>query len=237
MFSRRTVLMGAAAGAVIGATVPTAALATPVAAISQPCYSHAYPGGSQPAVITLTGGIPNARFLVAASYPGYAPGSGTAGSTTGTFDAAGNATATIENLSPRKSGIEPVKGETVTFTVQEYTPENPSPAPVVIGTTLITNAAIDVSTTPRQPNRPRRIAVSGSAFANQKLTGFVVRGKGSRVLRKIQLGKGDICGYVSRKAVVAPRNYSTGTYTLYVNPGGKLNKSKALAYSFRIYRF
>jgi hypothetical protein len=57
------------------------------------------------------------------------------------------------------------------------------------------------------------------------------------VLRRISLGTANVCGFVTRKAVVAPRSFRNGTYRLYVNAGSTLNKPASLAYSFRISSF
>jgi hypothetical protein len=227
--TRRTALLGALASTVVLA-VPAAASATTIT-LDQACYSHVPIGDSQPVVVTLTGGTPGARFLLSAFRGGDV--NRTADSTTGTFDAAGNATATLTNVHASESGIEPLKGEKVQFAVHDYGIPGSTDVPVA-GEALLTNIALDVSVKPLSPSKPRRVTVSGSPLANQKLYGFIVKGKGTKVLRRISLGTSNVCGYATAKAVVAPTNLKSGTYTLYVNAGTKLDKAKAVSGSFRI---
>jgi hypothetical protein len=230
--SRRTSSFAAAAGAAVLLAVPAAASAV-TGTISQPCYSHIPLKGSDPVVVTLAGGTPGADYIVAATVPGK--GLGSAGSATGTFDAAGNATAQITDVFPPGGSIDPIKGGRIDLSVTDYgTPDTPVDTP--IGSTLITNIALDVNTKPRNPRSARRVTVSGTPFANQPVYGFITRGSSSTVLRRISLGRGNVCGWVSKKAVVAPSPYREGTFKLYVNAGKKLNKSAAIESSFRIYR-
>lgn len=105
---------------------------------------------------------------------------------------------------------------------------------VPIGSALITNLALSISSTPRSPRAHRKVAVSGTPFANQTLYGFVTKPGSSVVLRRVPLGRANACGYVSARRVIAPRRYRRGSYRLYVNAGPKLHRSKALAFAFRI---
>ena len=80
------------------------------------CYSHVPTNGSEPVVVSLTGGVPGTGFVVAATIPGKAEG--TAGSTSGTYDAAGNATAVITDIRTPSGTIDPVKGGTIALSVR-----------------------------------------------------------------------------------------------------------------------
>lgn len=225
---RRTLLAGAAV-AVAGLAAPGTALAV-TGTVAKPCFSHIPTKGSEPLVVALTGGTPGADYILAASVPG-GPGTGSAGSTTGTFDGAGNATAQIENVYPPGGTINPTAGRKVDLTVQDY---GAGGQEVPIGSALITNLTMSISSTPRSPRAHRKVAVSGTPFANQTLYGFVTKPGSSVVLRKVPLGHANACGYVSASRVIAPRTYRKGSYKFYVNAGPKLQKSKALAFSFRI---
>jgi hypothetical protein len=221
----------------IGAAVATAAVAFPSAAmavtgtISAPCYSHIVAQGSQPVVVGLTGGTPGAGFVMAATAPGK--GLGSQGSTSGTFDAAGNALATITDIFPPSGSIDPLKGDVVAITIKDFgvTPT----VDTLLGQTLITNLGLDVSTTPRNPRAKRTVRVSGTPFAAKKLYGFVVKGTSRKILKRFSIGTGNVCGYASTKAVVAPKTFKKGTYRLYVNAGTKLDKPNAIMSGFRIF--
>jgi hypothetical protein len=229
---RRTSLLGAAAGAAVLLAIPATASAV-TGTISQPCYSHIPLKGSDPVVVALTGGTPGANYLVYATVPGK--GSGSAGSVSGTFDEAGNATASITDVFPPGGSIDPIKGRAITLAVKDYGVAGDA-VETPLGQTLITNIALDVKTKPRNPRSARKVTVSGTPFAGQPVYGFITKGSSNRVLRRFSLGTGDVCGYTSKKAVVAPTNYAAGTYKLYVNAGAKLNKSAAIQSGFRIYR-
>ena len=230
----RTSLPAALAAAAISlAAVPAVGAAAPAATLDRPCYAHVPTQGSQPIVATLTGGTPGAGFVFAATGPGKPTGS--AGSVSGTFDAAGNATAQIENVAPPSGTIEPTQGQRVFLSVTDSGAGN---AVTPVGSVLVTNIAITVAATPRNPHSRRLVRVSGgSVFAGQSLYGFVVKPGSSHVLRRVRLGKANACGYVSARAVVAPGSYRSGSYRLYVNAGRSLRKSRAIGYAFRISRF
>lgn len=222
------------AAALLGlAAIPAAGTAAAIAP-SAPCYATLYddskPSGQklqwQPMTGTITGGTPNGRFQI------YGVG-GKAGSQVGTFDAAGNAAYTITSYS--SPGINPSAGRTVKLEVKEFAA---GASPVTGSTSVkVSTVAVDVATRPSSPRAKRVVRVSGTPFAGQRLYGFIVRGsKSSRVLKRISLGKANACGYARTKAVVAPSNYRTGSYRLYINAGKKLDKSKAIANGFRIFR-
>ena len=60
---------------------------------------------------------------------------------------------------------------------------------------------------------------AGRAFARKTLYGFVTKPGSGKVLRRVKLGKANVCGYVKTKEVVAPRGSGGGNYVLYVNAG------------------
>lgn len=204
--------------------VPATASAV-TATTNQQCYSRLPGQGSQPVVVTLAGGTPNAPFLVVATLPNKAPGG--AGSVSGAFDAAGNAVAQIANLSP--GTIAPSSGRKVSLSVRQAGgPDEP------IGEVRVTTLSVSIAAKPRSPRARRLVKVSGTPFAGQRLYGFIVKPNTSRVLRRISLGRANACGYVSARVAVTPRRVRSGTYRLYVNAGTKLDKPRSIAYGFRI---
>lgn len=66
--------------------------------------------------------------------------------------------------------------------------------------------------------------------------GFVVKGTSRRVLRRIDLGTANGCGFTTKKKIVAPENFAPGTYRLYINAGRSLDKPRAVGTQFRITR-
>lgn len=227
--SRRTSYLGVAAGAALLLAAPAAASAV-TGTIAKPCYSHIPTKGTEPIVVTLAAGTPGAGFVVAATVPGK--GLGSAGSASGNFDAAGNAVTQISDVFPPSGSIDPIKGEPIVITVKDF--GVPAVVDNPIGTTLITNLSMDVSSSPRSPRAHRKITVSGTPFAGRAVYGFVVKGTSKHVLRRISLGAADGCGYVSAKGIVAPKSYRKGTYRFYINAGPTLNKPLALFSTFRI---
>ncbi|MEA2194881.1 MAG: hypothetical protein QOG42_1315 [Solirubrobacteraceae bacterium] len=230
--SSRIALKGAVAGAVLLLAIPGVASAV-TGSVAKPCVSHIPTKGSEPIVVTLAGGTPGADFQVAATIAGK--GRGSAGSTTGTFDAAGNGTAAITDVFPPSGSIDPIRGEPVAISAMDF--GAPGAVDTPIGATLVTNLALDVALKPRRPSAKRTITVSGTPFAGRQVYGFVVRGSGRKVLKRISLGTADGCGYARAKAVVAPKHYRHGNYRLYVNAGPTLNKDYALGFGFRIYSY
>ena len=229
--SRRTSLIGAATVAALSFASPSAASAAVAGTISAPCYSHIVAQGTQPVVVGLTGGTPGAGFVMAATAPGK--GLGSQGSTSGNFDAAGNAIATIESIFPPSGSIDPLKSDVVAITIKDF---GVTPAvDTLLGQTLITNLGLDVSSTPRSPRAHRKVRVSGTPFAGKKLYGFVVKGTSRKILRRFAIGTGNVCGYATTKAIVAPKSFRAGSYRLYVNAGTKLDKPNAIQSGFRIF--
>ncbi|CAB4943045.1 unannotated protein [freshwater metagenome] len=226
---RPTALAAIPAIAVLGlAAVPAASSAATIAP-SSACYSTLFQNSKltyQPMTGTITGGTPGGRFQI------FGVG-GKASSQVGNFDAAGNAGYSITSYS--SPGINPSAGRTVELQVREFAAGG---SPITGSTKVkVSTIAIDVKNTPRSPRAKRVIRVSGTPFAGQRLYGFVVRGsKSTRVLKRISMGTANACGYARTRGVVAPSNYRTGSYRLYINAGKKLDKSKAIGYGFRISR-
>lgn len=227
---RPTLLAAVPAAALLGlAAVPASGTAAAIVP-SAPCYATLFQSGKgityQPMTGTITGGTPGGRFQI------FGVG-GKASSQVGNFDAAGNAAYSISSYS--SPGINPSAGRTVELQVREFA----AGASPITGAAKVkvTTIAVDVNTKPRSPRSKRVVRVSGTPFAGQRLYGFVVRGsKSSRVLKRISLGRANACGYARTRAVVAPSNYRTGNYRLYINAGKKLDKDKAIANGFRIFR-
>src|SRR5512135_2758286 len=118
--------------------VPAGASAV-TATFNQPCYTHIPTQGSQPIVVSLTGGTPGANFLVSATVPGK--GTGSAGSANGTFDAAGNGTAAITDVSPPSGTIDATRGQRINLSVAD---SGAGGTDVPVGSTLVTNLSMTV---------------------------------------------------------------------------------------------
>jgi len=230
--SRRAPYLGITAGAALLLGAPSAAFAV-TGTLDKPCYSHLVAQSTQPIIITLTGGTPGAGFVAAATAPGQ--GLGSQGSSSGNFDAAGNAVTQITDVFPPSGSINAIPGEPVAITVKDFGLPAP-PADQPIGTALITNLTMDVARTPRKIRLKRKITVSGTPFASQAMYGFIVKGTNPKILRRISLGTADPCGYVTAKGIVAPKSFKTGKYRFYVNAGPTLNKPLAVYRSFTISR-
>lgn len=219
-------VLGAAVAALCLAATASAA---PVVALDQACYAHLPGRGSEPVVATITGGTPGAGFVLTAR----GRGGQAVGSTSGTFDGAGNAVAQIDGIRPPSGTTKPTKGQQIQVFVQED-----GGAETPAATARVTNISMRVSPKPRNPRLARRVRVSaGRAFARRTLYGFVTKPGSGRVLRRIRLGRANVCGFASTRAVVAPRGQGGGSYVLYVNAGPRLDKDRAIAFGFRIIRF
>jgi hypothetical protein len=206
------------------------AAAAPSVTVDRQCYAHLPSRGSEPISAVITGGTPGADFnLIARGLKGQ-----TAGEASGTFDAAGAATAQILDIRPPSGSIKPNKGEPVTFVVQDTGTQTETTS----GGALVTTISMTVSAKPRNPRLARAITVSGGrVFAHKTLFGFVTKPGSGKVLRRVRVGKTNICGYAKTKQVVAPRGAGAGNFRIYVNPGAKLDKPNAIYFSFRIFRF
>ena len=165
--------------------------------------------------------------------PTRAPGS--AGSATGTFDATGNGSAQITDVSPPSGTIGPTRGQVVNITAQDF---GAGGVETPIGQATITNLAPSFARKPTSPRSARTVSVSGVPFANQEIDGFVVRGSTSRKgLRKFSLGTANACGFATtKKGYLSPTTFRTGTYRLYVNAGPTLDKPRSIDQSYRIDR-
>lgn len=231
--SRRITAL-AASGVALGLVLPAAASAGTLTT-NQGCYTHVPLAKTsvktQPIVVSITGGTPGANFQVRA---GRKVADGGSGSTTGTFDGAGNAQAAIADVFPPSGSISALKGDTVHLAVHDFA----TGADIATGTTKITNAAIDVARKPTSPYRTRTIRVSGLTplYGGGTLYGSYVSGRtGKKVVKRVKLGHPNACGYLKVKRVLPPRR-GPHTWTLFVHKGKALKKSQSLAYSFKVYR-
>lgn len=224
----RPVLLAAAAASL---SVAGTASAAPVVTLDQACYAHLPGRGSEPILASITGGTPGGEFVLTAR----GKGGGTAGSTSGTFDPAGNAVAQIDGVTPPSGTTQPTKGQELQFFIQDL---GAGGADTPVAEALITNISMQVAAKPRNPRLRRKIRVSaGRAFARKTLYGFVTKPGSGRVLRRIRLGRANVCGFVSTRAVVAPRGQGAGNFVLFVNAGPRLDKDRAVGFTFRIFRF
>ena len=231
MSHRRTKLIAAAAlGA--AAAVPATASAAVTATFDQGCYSNVPTQGTQPITAQLTGGTPNGTYQLFLT--GKGEGEGSVGSVDGTFDAAGNATAQITGARVPNAGIDPTPGVAVDAAVTEFATTGPVTTPV--SPVRLAVAGLAVGGRADSPTAKRRVQVGAAPYAGLPLFGFVTKPGSSKVLRRVSLGKGNACGYASKRAVVAPKVFRTGNYRFYINPGNKLRKSAAIYSSFRLFR-
>lgn len=231
--TRSTVLGVLTTGAALIALPTASAAAAVTGVVSKKCYSHIPAGDSEPVVVSLSGGTPNAGFVLAATVPGK--GTGSAGSTSGTFDATGSAVATIRSVSLPGGGITPSKGRRIDLSVKDFGAA-PDGLETRLGSTLVTNLTMAVDSGPRSAKAKRLVSVSGTPFANKALSAFITKANSTRVLKRIPLGRANACGYADALAIVAPPSRAPGSYRLYVNAGTTLRKSKALYYTFSITR-
>src|SRR3712207_3715713 len=131
--------------------VVSTASAAPAVTLDAACYAHLPGGGSEPIVATITGGTPGADFTLTARGKG---GGATVGSTSGTFDAAGNAVAQIEGVTPPSGTTRPTKGQPVDISIQDF---GAGGADTPVASTLVTTLTMAVGAKPRNPRRPRRV--------------------------------------------------------------------------------
>jgi hypothetical protein len=216
--------------AAVGLAAPAVGAAATVT-VDRACYSHVIAGPSTPVIASVTGGTPGAPFQVIATVPGK--GEGSAGSRSGTFDGAGNGVVSIENVTVPGGTIEPSAGRKIDISVKDFGNGVLAPGP----SPRVTDIAVSINSSPRNIRLRRTVKVSGSlASAGQRLYGFIVKGTSRHVLRRVALGKANVCGYASHRVVVAPKNYHTGEYRMYINAGKTLSKRSAIYTKFRIFR-
>ena len=224
MFARKLAL--AVTG--VALAVPAAASAGTIT-FDRACYVHVPNGTGQttPINVAISGGTPGADFQVVLN-------GGKSGSQTGTFDAAGNGVAQITSVFPPSGSIEPLSGDTIPVTVHDFG----SGQDIAAGSTLITNAAIQVATKPTNPYRKRVIRVSGLTpvfGAGPLYASFVSGYSGRHVVKTVKLGTPNGCGYLRTKKVLPPR-HGVHKWAMYVHVGRSLDKSKSLKYPFRVFR-
>jgi hypothetical protein len=228
--SRRATAAVVPAVALLGLAAAPALSSAATITPDRACYSNVPTQGSQPVNVGITGGNPNARFLV------FGVG-GKAGSQTGTLDASGNASATITG-SLSTGGISPSKGKTIQLAVNEYPVGAPSGQTGAVNI-KVTNAALDVNIKRRNPFARATWTVSGLTplFGQGTLYASYTKGTKSRkVIKRIKLGTPkNACGYL-RVSKVPPPSKRTGTWTIWVHVGKKFVEKQSLATSIRVYR-
>ncbi len=225
----RTLKLAAPASVAFGLLLPMAADAATITPL-KPCYARVPTQGSEPLTFQLSGGNPNTRFLLSGV-------DGKAGSVSGTFDAAGNAAAAIPDGFGSGRSIGPSKGRKITMQVQEFPVGAPS---AVTGTAqvTVTNVAMDIKLKRRKPFSKATWKVSGLTplIGRGTLYASYVRGtKGSKVVKRIKLGKPNACGYLRVKKVAPPARQFR-TWTIYVHVGKKLDKKKSISSRIRTYK-
>ncbi len=225
----RSLKLAVPASLAFGLLLPIGANAATITPLKE-CYSRVPTQGAEPLTFNLAGGNPNTRFLLSGV-------NGQAGSVSGTFDGAGNAAAVIPNGFGSGRSIGPSKGRTIQMQVQEYPVGAPSG---VTGTAnvKVTNVAMKIDLKRRQPFSRATWTVSGLTpiVGPGTLYASYIRGtKGSKVVKRIRLGKPNACGYL-RVRKVAPPAREFRTWTIYVHVGKKLDKSKAISSRLRTYR-
>jgi hypothetical protein len=219
---------------VLVSIVPASAQAATLS-FSQPCYAAGI--GSlpdQPIAFTLTGGTPGLRYTVKADYPGSL-------STTeirGFFDGAGNASGVFSSYNVSGIGINPSRGRPATFTATQGASLF-GQAPIAQAGITVTNKALTIPV--RGGFRKRTWKMSGvKPFYGQSSTYYAswVKGTGGkRVVKRSKLGRAKgACGYLAVKRVLPPARRS-GSWTVYVHQGKKLDKKRAIAFPFRIFVF
>lgn len=212
--SPRTLVVGALAGAALIA-VPASASAATITPLKS-CYSRVPTKGSEPITAQLTGGLPGGRFQA------YGVG-GKASSVLGNFDAAGNATVGIPGFST--GTIDPSRGRTIQIAVKEFRPFNQPQVPDGVANVKVTNVALDIASRPRAAFAARRIAVSGITPITGNRTMYASWYRGSRLVKRIKLGVGNECGYVSVRRSAIPKSSST-KFRLRIHSQKRYSKSK-----------
>jgi hypothetical protein len=223
--------VGAVAGGLLA--IPAGAAAAPVlSAPLAPCYTQIPPKGVPSIPVSISGGGAGDGFVLEFSDP--KGGLGSLNSLGGTFDANGDASLTVTDTYGPTETIDPNPGQLVDVSVNETMPDGSQPD-TPLGTTLFTNQALSLGFSYSSNDKPHPISVSGTQFANQSLYAFVVHR--SKVVARVSLGKGNVCGYATRKYSLISKHTPAGKYILYVNAGTKLNKTAALSQAYTVERF
>lgn len=217
--------------------VPASAAQAATLTFAQPCFAS-QPGFApdQPLRFTLTGGTPGYNWQVKLNDINTINGV----DVRGTFDAAGNATGAITQYSVRALGLSASRGRTATYTATQG-PNLFGQVPIAQANVTVTNAVVDIARSRGSAFRKRTWKISGiKPFFGSSSTYYAswVKGtKGKRVVKRSRLGRAKgACGYLKTKRVVPPARRS-GQWTIYVHQGKKLNKKKALGYTFRVFVF
>jgi hypothetical protein len=220
-----SLLLGAALAGPAAPAMAEPQLTTPLA----PCYSPPLGGDTFNAEIRiptvgLSGGEPGAAFTLVPTELASGGGFGTSG----TFDAAGNATLT--DVMVRQGGVggergtrhrlELVSGSARVFVGPEFR---------ATGTGVFITKSDGTTRGAYRPGDRNRLAVSGVPFARKTLYGFFVKGR--KVLERFKLGVADQCGYAERRMVTMRRSYQSARRPLvqiYVNAGPKLDRARSV---------
>jgi hypothetical protein len=222
-----------AAGAVAGGLLAIPAGASASATLSTPlapCYSAMPPKGVPSIPISLSGGGAGDAFQVNISDP--KAGLGSLGFVAGTFDGSGDGSATLTDIyPPGNESINPSPGLTADLSVTETMSDGSQPN-TPLGTTLITNRALNLGFSFTSNDKAHEVSVSGTQFANQRLYGFVVHN--GKLVERVSLGKSNVCGFAERKLALISKHTRTGKYIFYVNSGTKLNKKAAISEAYRV---
>jgi hypothetical protein len=197
------------------------------------CY--AAPHGTVPPIsVSLSGGGGGDGYVLSATYPHTRAGNGDAGSTDGTFDASGNATAVLSGVAPYDDDrLYPTPGSPVALDVKDYTPTQ-GPVSTPIGNIIVSQEGVDVAVSPTDPRKPRFVTAADIAWAGKPIYGFVTNRAGTKLLRRFAIGRGNACGYAKRKALASPPGSRAGRYVLWVGAGSRLSKSSDLKDPFSI---
>ena len=224
-----------AGAALIAVPASTSAAVRPAAIAAAPfarCYS-AFASAGATIAVNLTGGTPGDAYQVTATYPGQGAGSAGSASSTTPFASDGTGSITLTGVFPRNTQV-PSKGELVDLAVTDFNANGTTTTP--LGSVRITNLALNISAKPTNPRKAREVVVSGSPFAGKPLYGFVTNKRATKVLRRFYLGRGNVCGYTARKAIVAPKTFAFGSYRIFINAGKKLDKPFAISEAFSLVR-
>ncbi len=223
-------MIAVAAGVAVPASADAAVMtASPLAA----CY--AAPHGTVPPIsVPLSGGGASDGYVLSATYPNTPAGHGDAGSTDGNFDASGNATAVLSDISPYNDDrLYPTPGSPVALDVEDYT-QDQGTVTTSIGSILVSEEGVDIALSPLNPSKPRFVTAADLAWAGKPVYGFVTNRAGTKLLRRFAIGRGNTCGYVKRKVLATPPHARVGRYVLWVGVGRRLQKSSDLKETFAI---
>lgn len=217
--------------------VPASAQAATLT-FDRPCFA-AIPGSApdQPLGFTLAGGTPGLNWSVTSEAT-----SGIFGvDARGVFDASGVARGAISSYTIRGLSINASRGRQGVFTAKQGTGLF-GQTPIAQSAVTATTAALNIELSGRRSvYRKRSWKMSGISTlyggSNTYYASWVKGTRGKRVVKRARLGRAKgACGYLATKRVLPPARRS-GSWTVFVHSGKKLNKKKAISQSFRVFRF